>query len=249
MNNIHTLIILVFLGFAPSLVWLVYFLKKDLQPEPRYMISRVFLLGIVLAPLAVIAQWILKELGLYFDPNFQVPNSFIFLFGAAFIEELTKFLPVKFAVLHNSEFDEPLDSMEYMVAAAMGFAAIENVLALFQVIPSGAAAALQVWSLRFIGATLLHAVSSAMLGYFLALSWFYHKHSRKLILFGILAATAFHFAFNAFLAKGEEQTSFLYSMIFLIIITILISFLFAKIKEREIKEEELKKLSTETVLS
>jgi RsiW-degrading membrane proteinase PrsW (M82 family) len=253
MEGIYTSAILIGLGFAPSLVWLAYFFKKDPRPEPKYMVSRVFFLGIVLAPLAVIAQWAFREIGLYFNPNFQIPGSLTFLLWAAFVEEVTKFLPVKFAVLHNPEFDEPVDGMEYMIAAAMGFAAIENVLVLFQTIPSGAAATFQTWSLRFIGATLLHAVSSAMVGYFLALAWFYHRHSRKLIFSGIIIATVFHFIFNAVLAKGREQTSFLYSTAFLIVIAILISLLFVKIKERGGKAVELDKdlskdLSTETIL-
>jgi RsiW-degrading membrane proteinase PrsW (M82 family) len=249
MESVYTPAVLIGIGLAPSLVWLIYFLKKDPRPEPRYTVSRVFLLGIVLAPLAVIFQWILKEIGLYFNPNFQVPGSITFLFWAAFIEETIKFLPVKFAVLHNPEFDEPVDAMEYMIAAAMGFAAIENILVLFQTIPSGAIVTLQTWALRFIGATLLHAVSSAMVGYFLALAWFYNRHSRKLIFLGIAIATVFHFVFNALLARGDDQTSFFFSMAFLITVAFLTSILFAKIKVREAKMAVFKKdLSTDAIL-
>lgn len=251
MEGIYTSAFLVALGFAPSLVWLAYYLRKDPRPEPRYMISRVFFLGIILAPLAVIAQWAFREAAFTFNPDFQISASFPFFLWAAFIEEAVKFLPIKFAVLHNPEFDEPVDAMIYMIAAALGFAAIENILVLFQTIPDGAIAALQIWSLRFIGATLLHAVSSAMVGYFLALSWFYNRHSQKLIYAGIAIATVFHFTFNSVLLKGKESPeSFLYSTIFLIITAIIISFLFAKIKGRIGKAAETKKgLSTGAILS
>lgn len=250
MENIYTLAILIALGFAPSLVWLAYYLRKDPRPEPKYMISRVFFLGIILAPLAVIAQWIFKESVLRFDPNYQISASLAFFIWAAFIEEVVKFLPVKFVVLHNPEFDEPVDAMVYMVAAAVGFAAIENILVLFQTVQSGLGAVLQTWSLRFIGATLLHAVSSAMVGYFLALSWFFNKHSQKLIFLGIAIATLFHFAFNAILLKGEKQPiGFLYSILFLIVVVFIISFLFAKIKRRTSKTTATKSdLSTGAVL-
>lgn len=238
------------MGFAPSLVWLFYYLKKDPRPEPRYMISRVFLLGIILAPLAVIAQWAFREAALLFKPDFQMPASFSFFLWAAFIEEVVKFLPVKFAVLHNPEFDEPVDAMIYMVAAALGFAAIENILVLFQMIPDGAGAALRTWSLRFVGATLLHAVSSALVGYFLALSWFYNRHSQKLIFSGIAIATLFHFAFNSVILKGKEDpTSFIYSTVLLIVVAIIISFLFIKIKRRIGKEAKSEgNLSTQAAL-
>jgi RsiW-degrading membrane proteinase PrsW (M82 family) len=214
------------------------------------LVSRVFFLGIILAPLAVIAQWLLREASLYLNLGYQTPDSFIFLLWAAFVEETIKFLPVKFAVLHNPEFDEPVDGMIYMIAAAMGFAAIENILVLFQTASGGAVATLQTWSLRFVGATLLHAVSSAIVGYFLALSWFYHRHSQKLILLGIAIATLFHSAFNAILSKGKEQpVSLLYSMAFLILVAILVSFLFARIKREVAKTAIGGRLSTKTELS
>ena len=213
------------------------------------MISRVFFLGIILAPLAVIAQWIFREATLSLNPNFQVSSSLAFFLWAAFVEETVKFLPVKFAVLHNQEFDEPVDAMIYMIAAALGFAAIENILVLFQSIPSGANITLQTWALRFVGATLLHAVSSAMVGYFLALSWFYNRHSRKLIFSGIAIASIFHFIFNVTLLKGERSEGFLYSTILLIIVAVTISFLFAKIKRRAGRvAAETNSLSTEAVL-
>ncbi len=237
------------LGFSPSLIWLAYYLKKDSRPEPKYMISRVFFLGIVLAPLAVIAQWAFRDAVLSFNPGFQSSSSVAFFLWAAFIEEAVKFLPIKFAVLHNPEFDEPVDGMIYMIAAALGFAAIENVLVLFQAIPSGAELALQTWALRFVGATFLHAVSSAMVGYFLGLSWFYHKHSGKLIFAGIAVASVFHFLFNFTLLKGEGPDGFFYSTILLIIVAIVISFLFNKIKRRAGEEAVQKSgLSTGAVL-
>jgi RsiW-degrading membrane proteinase PrsW (M82 family) len=213
------------------------------------MISRVFFLGIVLAPLAVLAQWVFREAALLFNPNFQAPSSIIFFLWAAFIEEAIKFLPVKFAVLHNPEFDEPVDGMIYMIAAALGFAAIENILVLFQAIPSGTDAALETWALRFVGATLLHAVSSAIVGYFLALSWFYNRHSRKLIFGGIAIATVFHFLFNFTLLKSKGPEGFFNSTILLIIAAIIISFLFAKIKMRAGGTTQKKgSLSTRAVL-
>ena len=249
MSPVYTSVILVGMGFAPSLIWLAYYLRKDPRPEPKYMISRVFFLGIVLAPLAVIAQWAFREAALSLHSNFQAPSSVAFFLWAAFIEEAVKFLPVKFAVLHNPEFDEPVDGMIYMIAAALGFAAIENILVLFQTIPSGAELALQTWALRFVGATLLHAVSSAMVGYFLALSWFYHRHSGKLIFTGIAIASVFHFLFNFTLLKGDGPEGFFYSTILLIVVAVIISFLFAKIKKRANGvTAQGSNLSTETAL-
>lgn len=233
MSGLYSSAGLILLGFVPSLVWLSYYLKKDPRPEPRYLVLRTFFLGIVLAPLAIIAQWVFRELAIEINPDFHITTSFYFFLWAAFIEEAVKFLAVKFIILHNPEFDEPVDAMVYMIAAALGFAAIENILVLFQAIPNGFYAAIQIWSLRFAGATLLHAVSSAFVGYFLAVAWFYHRHNGKIILAGLGMATFFHFVFNIILLSTNGQpTGFLYSMIFLIITALVIAALFRKIKKR-----------------
>lgn len=219
--------ILIVLGFVPSLSWLGFYLKKDIHPEPKYLISRTFLMGIILAPLAVAAQWSFKTL----IPISGTTGSTVFFLWAAFIEEVVKFLAVRFVVLNDPQFDEPIDAMIYMVAAGVGFAAIENILVLFQTIPSGTDNTIDVWLLRFVGATLLHAVSSAIVGYFLALSWFYKRHSSKLIAFGILVATVFHFIFNIILLGYQGKIEgFYFSTIFLIFIAFIVSTILKKLK-------------------
>lgn len=238
--SIFDIALLVILGFAPSLIWLGFYIKKDFHPEPKYLISKTFLMGIIMAPLAVIAQWIFRDIALSVAPSYNIQSSIPFFLWAALIEEVVKFLVVKFVVLHDSEFDEPLDAMIYMVSAGLGFAAVENVLILFQAIPSGTDAAIQIWLLRFIGATLLHAVASATVGYFLALSWFYNRHNGKLIVGGIALATIFHLTFNVILLSSPgKQEGFLFSTVFLIFIAVIISGLFAKLKKRELTDVNL----------
>jgi RsiW-degrading membrane proteinase PrsW (M82 family) len=157
---------------------------------------------------------------------------------AALVEELIKFYAVKVIALNNPNFDEPVDAMIYMVTAALGFAAIENVLVMFRVVPDGASAAMGVWFLRFVGAVLLHALSSGILGYFLAMSWFFQQHRKKLLYIGLAMATIFHYAFNAFLSNLENQLiGLLFATSLLMIMAFLVSILFDKIKERRFKED------------
>lgn len=197
------------------------------------MIAKTMVIGILLAPLAVIAQLAFSRIGSYFIPGYNHSDSVIFFIWAAFVEEYIKYLAVKFYALHSSEFDEPTDAMIYMISASLGFAAIENILVLFQNIPNGVQTTFQIWLLRFGGATLLHAVSSALLGYFLALSWFYREHSKKIVFFGIFAATFSHFAFNfSLLVNGSQPLGFIFSSIALLILVALISILFHRIRRR-----------------
>jgi len=225
------------MGLSPSLFWLLFYLKKDLRPEPKYLVSKTFAMGIIVAPLAVIAQWSVRSTALYFNSAYDASSSVVFFTLAALIEEVVKFLAVRFVVLRDSEFDEPLDAMVYMVVAGLGFAAIENLLILFQTIPSGIDSTIQILLLRFAGATLLHAVSSAAVGYFLALAWFYSHHCAKIITAGLGVGTVIHLVFNLILlgSKGKPE-GFIISTIFLFISAFMISSLFRKLKKREVAD-------------
>lgn len=222
---------LVGIGLVPSIFWLLFYLKKDCHPEPSSMIAKTFLMGIIVSPIAVILQLLYIKLNpteaLYPDATGH------FFLWAAFVEETIKFYAVKLTVFRNPEFDEPVDAMVYMITAGLGFAAIENILVMFRTIPDGATAAFGVWTLRFFGAILLHALSSAILGYFLAISWFFQHHRKKLIFIGLSMATLFHFAFNSFLSSYDNQfIGLIYSTTLLVTMAFLVAILFDKIKER-----------------
>lgn len=225
------------LGIAPSLVWLVYFLRKDAHPEPKVLIARTFLMGIIVSPLAIILQMLAVQMLQRFlgtAAAFEnISHTPLFFAWASISEELIKFLAVWAVVLRSPEFDEPVDAMIYMVTAALGFAAMENILVVNRAIPDGVNAAIGILGLRFAGATLLHALASALVGYFVAMSWFFHRHRRTLIVIGIIFASAFHFVFNLFISSGASQYFALsYTTLLLIAMAFLISALFDKIRER-----------------
>ncbi len=232
--NIFTHIVILFVfGFLPSIIWLQFFLKKDCHPEPRYLISRTFMMGIALAPLAVIAQVLFGRFLGHFYGIDHPSTSVGFFLWAAFVEEAVKFLAVKMLILNNPEFDEPIDAMIYMITAGLGFAAIENMLVLFQSFPNGLQITFQLLLLRFLGATLLHAVACALTGYFLGLAWFYHHHSRTLTSLGIAIATLVHFAFNIImLSTNHEPRGIIYSTLLIFGVSVLVSSLFAITKQR-----------------
>lgn len=199
------------------------------------MIARTFLVGIAFAPLAIIGQWLFNHILTSYYPAYQASTSASFFLWAAFVEEMVKFLVIRFVVLKSPEFDEPVDAMVYMIAAALGFATIENILVIFQSIPQGIQLTLQLWLLRFVGATLLHATASGILGYFVALSWFYRHHSKKLLFIGIIFATLVHFSFNfVLMSLGGQTSAVLYSFILLVIASGLVSILFNKIQDHSL---------------
>jgi RsiW-degrading membrane proteinase PrsW (M82 family) len=234
MMNLETDALLVALGLLPSLVWMFIFLKKDDHPEPKSLIAKTFLMGIIISPIAVALQIGFTKVGGNWGPvdYFVADGSFFFLW-AAFVEEFVKYYAVRLVALTDPAFDEPVDAMIYMMMAGLGFAAIENILVLFRTIPNGVHATILVWSLRSMGATLLHALSCALVGYFLALSWFFQHHRKKLIVLGLMVATLFHFTFNLFLAAADNQLrGLLLSVSLLCVMAFLVSILFDKIKAR-----------------
>ncbi len=230
--------ILITLGLTPSLVWLYFYARKDCHPEPKNLIAQTFLMGIIISPIAILLQFSFAQLASTATGTSQAvtQNSSYFFLWAAGVEEVIKFYAVRMLIMRNPEFDEPTDAMIYMITAGLGFAAMENILVMFRVFPDGTQATLATWILRFTGATLLHALSSGLLGYFLAMSWFFRDHKKKLIVIGLIMATIFHFTFNIFLSAFENRlTGLVYSTSLLLIMAFLVSILFDKIKERHVK--------------
>jgi RsiW-degrading membrane proteinase PrsW (M82 family) len=212
---------LLILAIAPGIIWLLYFLKKDVHPEPRHMILKVFFWGMFSALPAAIIEIIFKkifpeniyfinELGCYFIAFLSV------VVGVAMVEEILKFLVIKGVVLKSSELDEPMDLVLYMIIAGLGFATLENIFIFFSsdifFYPSNGfeCAAYQIISfipnefvcvfflafMRFISATFLHALCSGIIGFFLALSLCEAKRKKSLLFFGFAIAILLHGLYN-----------------------------------------------------
>ncbi len=109
------------LAFGPGMFWLWYFYKKDkLEPEPKSLVLRMFLLGMI----TVIPAFFL-ELGLnYFLIVFS--PALLMVIVAPIIEEGFKYWTVRKYVFDHIEFDEPMDGIVYAAAVALGFASLEN---------------------------------------------------------------------------------------------------------------------------
>lgn len=184
------------LAFLPPVLWLLVYLREDPHAEPARLLLLTFVGGAGAAIAALGIQYLaLSQL----DPR----RDFLLFFGAvAIIEEYVKYLAVRFLVLKRKDFNEPVDAMIYMVTAGLGFAAFENMLFLFfqvfepsLIFAENFSAGAKLSVARFIGANQLHALSSAIVGFFLARAWF-HPKRRHLVALGIFVASALHASFN-----------------------------------------------------
>lgn len=225
-------IIFIIFGLLPSIIWLLFYLRKDAHPESNRMILKIFFYGMVAALIAAVVE--IQAFGvLQFLVGPKIETFLIFLLSEfiliALIEEVSKFLIVREKVVNHSEFDEPVDTMIYMIIVALGFAAFENILVLsslfFPLLTKPAIGDIVlISSLRFLGATFLHVLCSGLVGYFLALSFFETKRRLGLIIKGLGIATLLHGLFNISIILiergGAEQNSLLFvsAIAFLIIL-------------------------------
>lgn len=197
-------LIYIFWGLLPSLIWLAYYLRKDAHPEPKMMVVKVFILGILTAPLAALFQlgigWLLQPMP--FNELFAAINQkgIFSLLNLAVLapltEELCKYLAVKIGALKNQNMDEPVDLMIYFIIAGLGFAAIENFLVFANLDGDSFSTLIGNVSLRFLSATFIHALSAAIFGYFVALSFYNISKIKQYFAIGLTLAIFSHASYN-----------------------------------------------------
>lgn len=212
----------ILLGIFPSFIWLLYFLTKDRQPEPRLMIITVFGLGIVGARVAVFLEPIVRNYlsSLEFLVGSQGVAFLKVFLGVALIEEFVKLLAILIGVylINIKELDEPVDFLIYMVTAGLGFAVLENII-YFSQAPMETFAVIVF--LRFAITTLFHGLVAAILGYFLAYG--NYRLNKLIMLGGFITVTFLHTLFNTLLAILGQMQEPIYVFLFLSFFVVLIS--------------------------
>lgn len=200
---IGTNISYIFLTFLPPVVWLLFYLREDRHPEPKFFLMLVFIGGVASAIIAVIVELVLiGQEGIFSGSIGMAKNAYVFFLVIGLVEEYVKYLPIKFLVLRKSAFDEPVDAMIYMMTSAMGFAALENALFILPIFHQNIFSGLEIVANRFLGANLLHVLSSGIVGFFLARAFFSPKR-RHFIALGVLLAAILHAGFNYLILVRE----------------------------------------------
>lgn len=145
-------------AILPSLLLIWFFYKRDIHPEPRGVLIKTFLLGV----LTVIPVLIVAIPVMLFAPVNTHPlliGCFVAFCCAAIPEEFFKFVVLTRYSARNTAFDEPMDGVVYGVTASLGFATLENIL---YVLGSGWTIAIT----RAFTAVPMHAFLGAIVGYY-----------------------------------------------------------------------------------
>ena len=123
--------ILLAAALIPAIALMVYVYRKDrIESEPAGLVMRVFLLG---AASGIVASIVESFLFGVFEAVIPAGMLLIFIeyfIGVAAVEEGCKYFCLN-TIRKNPEFNYVFDAVVYSVAAALGFAALENVFYVF----------------------------------------------------------------------------------------------------------------------
>ena len=227
---------LIILGTVPSFIWLSIYLREDEHPEPNRFIIKTFFLGMLFAPIAAGIEFLLISATKDIALPLIVVNFLVFFIFIGVVEEYCKYLAVKVGLLNNPVFDEPADAMIYLIVAGLGFAALENVLALFHFVDYGGGAvlgsAVEIIALRFLSSTLLHVLASAIVGYYLARHHFFSK--KYALVTGLIIAGFLHGSYNSLTIISDsfqKITPTLFVIALLGLMAVWVNALFYKLKK------------------
>lgn len=206
-------------GILPAIIWLLFWLREDSKfPEPKRLLTKTFIAGMLAVLVALLAEKTMQ--------NFLTSTNFITIILWAFIEEISKFGAAYFAALRTKENNEPVDSMIYLITAALGFAALENAFFLLEPLKDGnILGSFITGNLRFVGSSLLHVIASGIIGVFSAYAFCELNFRKRAILgIGLILAVILHAFFNFFILKSGSNLFTVFGFVWMGVIIIILFF-------------------------
>ncbi len=169
-------------------IWIDYFILIDIfEKEKLRTIILTFLMGCASVLIVFVADRYLPFLHIL-QLNGTILNDFLFCeINIGMVEEIAKAIPfLVIYFLFKSELNEPIDYLVYFSVSALGFAAVENVLYMYQhgiVVITG----------RSILSTVGHVFNTSLVAYGFILYEYKNRQAFTIFLFLILAATSHAF--------------------------------------------------------
>lgn len=198
--------LIICLSLLPCIIWLTFFyVQNRYSREPLWLVATSFILGIFSTIPALICNTIGMALVMIFFGN-SVFSQFLLFFGIVGpVEEMVKMLAVLIFAYRQPDFDEPIDGIIYSAAAALGFAAAENVLYVNQF------NSIHILAFRGPLANAGHALFAAMWGLALSKAKATPKlngRRTQIILLGWLAAATIHGSYDFILTLLSNRPAY-----------------------------------------
>lgn len=218
-NNNGKTELLILLAMIPSLIIGFIIYKKDIiEKEPISLLLKLFLLGILSTGVALFLEIYTEELFPFSLNNNILSILFRSFVIISFCEELVKWLFTYVICWKNKNFNYMYDAIVYCVFISLGFATIENIIAVLSN-DGDVILALK----RGLITVPAHAFFGIISGYYMALAKKYekrrwHKKSKKNLILSLIIPILVHGLFDFLL--------FMSSKLSLIILTIFIVYLY-----------------------
>lgn len=234
------LLVIVFISLLPAILIGKYLYKKDKDKEPKKLIIKLVIFGV----LSVVPAIVLMKV---YDTLFPNQETFItmlcgYVIGVGLIEEFSKFLPAYFVGIKSKYFDDIYDAIFYTALSALCFAGFENI---YYVLTGGISTAI----LRFFAAVPGHACWGVIMGYFIGVAYQYKSNNnikkfRLNMFYSLFVPALFHGLYDFGLVYGFDTLN-----LFTITISLLIDICFLVFAVKKIKNisNENKKISSNVV--
>lgn len=205
------------------LLWKVYQSDK-IEKEPTGLLIGIFVLGMISTIFAGILEMIGAAVLQSILPVqsgssdfMRIYNLFFYFIVVGGAEELVKFLAMRIPTWRNRAFNYVFDGVVYGVTAALGFAALENVL---YVLDTGlVTAGVRAWT-----AIPLHCIAGIFMGHYYGIAkaaerWGDRKAKNRMLRRSILIPMLIHGAYD-FIATDESPLLFFVFFAYIIVLDI-----------------------------
>lgn len=214
---------LLLISLAPVVAIIIFIYWKDkLDKEPTKLLIYSFLMGALSVIITLIISIIFDSIGLFSSKENAYKSLASCILGIGLVEEFSKFIFVRFYCYKKDAFNEPFDGITYAVMVSMGFAAVENILYVFD---NG----MGVGIARMFTAVPGHAVFAIIMGYYLGIQKLNHKKYFGYI--GLAIAAIVHGLYDFYLFNAKFNTLFLLYWLVLFGASIYLSFKAIKIHQ------------------
>ena len=193
---------LLLLALAPVCIIAVYvYLRDKYEKEPIPLLMKSMGAGaLIVLPIILIEKAFMAVMPVMPQPGEALYTAFLV---AAFTEESFKFIALYVLIWQNKNFNEKFDGIVYAVFVSLGFAAIENIMYVFQ---HGE----MTGYVRMLVSVPGHAIFGITMGYYFGLAKFYYKHRRMLLIRAILYPIILHGVFDFILMLGNKRLLLLF---------------------------------------